>query len=239
MDQESERFRQFALRNAHLNYTVFQAINGAELSRAESINANIVTEECLVTHNVTPGHIGCAASHREVWKMAAKTDIGCLILEDDVITHPGLAKFATALARRASDIEIVLYAINTDSVLVAKSPQGFVQTMYFQDKHPPPERIVSILKSTKVGDVRIWRLFRAFGCAAYFVSPAGARKLLASALPMRSDGVPIPLVSKNVPGVSVDSRLNALYGKMQAAVAVPFLAWTPNSDSATHDSPQG
>ncbi len=36
-----------------------------------------------------------------------------------------------------------------------------------------------------------------------------------------------------VQSVSIDRRLNALFATMQAYVAMPFLAWTPNTDSAT------
>jgi len=234
LDQQSERFRQFARHNAHLDYTVFAAIRGADISHAERIATGLVTEECLAKHKVTDGSIGCAASHRDVWKMAAETDTGYVVLEDDIITHPGIAKFASALARHAQRIEWAAFAVNTDSVLVAQSPQGYVQTMSFQQKHPPPERIAAFLKRTKISDVKMWRLLRAFGCPAYYVSPAGARKLLTSVFPMRSDTVRVPRLGE-VPGFSIDRRLNAVFETTHAGVTLPFLAWTPNTDSTTSD----
>ena len=134
-----------------------------------------------------------------MWTKAADTNSGYVVLEDDVITHPGLGKFAAALATSAPRLEWAAFAVNTDSVLIAQSPQGYVQTMKFQDKHPPPQRIAALLKRTRIVDVKLWRLLRGFGSAAYYVSPAGARKLLASVLPMRSDTVPVPTLG-NVAG---------------------------------------
>jgi glycosyl transferase family 25 len=235
LDQTSERFSLFERYNAHLDFTVFQAIKGADIARSERLRLGLVTEECLLKYKISDGAIGCAASHREVWAMAAQTERGCIILEDDAITHPDIMSFATALAAQAPHIELVAFAINTDSVLVAESPQGRVEQMKFEDKQPQIDRILAKLNKTKTTDVQLWRLIRAFGTAAYFLSPEGARRLMTAVLPLRSAGVSVPLVSNYMPGVSIDRRLNALYEEMNARVSLPFLAWTPNTDSSTCD----
>jgi hypothetical protein len=41
------------------------------------------------------------------------------------------------------------------------------------------------------------------------------------------------LLNISVPGINVDKRLIAFYENIDARISMPFLAWSPNSDSTT------
>ena len=155
-----------------------------------------------------------------------------LILEDDAVTHPELQRWIerSELCREA---DMVLFAINTDSVIEAISPEGVRQISVFREQHPSYALIGETLARTKLADVRTWRLLRSFGLCCYLVTPKGAAKLTQQLLPLRLDGVEVPLIPTKMPGVGVDRRLIALLDDLDAHITMPFLAWTPNADSAT------
>jgi GR25 family glycosyltransferase involved in LPS biosynthesis len=181
---------------------------------------------------VSPGQLGCAISHWTLWWKAIYEQKSLLILEDDAATHPDLQDWIeeAEICRRA---DIVLFGINTDSILEAISPEGVRQIAIYDEQYPSYATIAETLARTSIADVRSWRLVKGLGLCCYLVTPEGATKLCEQLLPLRIDGVPLPLVSDMMPGIGVDRRLNALLDRIEAYVAVPFLAWSPNTDSAT------
>lgn len=57
---------------------------------------------------LTPGEIGCYASHLKVWQLMARRGQPCaLVLEDDVALEPSLPAVLQALARRGADWDMV------------------------------------------------------------------------------------------------------------------------------------
>ncbi len=232
LDRESDRFRRFASLNAHLDATVFPAIDGAGLDFADSVKRGFLTPECAASGLVTPGTLGCAISHWTLWWKAVYEKKSLLILEDDAVTHRDILGWIdrSDICRTA---DLVLFGINTDSVLEAISPEGLHQASVFGETNPDYASIADKLARTNAADVRLWRLLAGFGQCCYLITPEGAAKLVELVLPLRLDEVTVPLVSNNIPGIGVDRRLNALFSTIEAYVAMPFLAWTPNTDSTT------
>jgi GR25 family glycosyltransferase involved in LPS biosynthesis len=181
---------------------------------------------------VSPGQLGCAISHWTLWWKAVYEEKSLLILEDDAATHPGLQDWIerSDICRQA---DMVLFGINTDSVLEAISPEAVRQIAIFGEQYPSYGVIAETLAQTRTADVRPWRLVKGLGLCCYLVTPRGAAKLVEQLLPLRLDGVPLPLVVDHMPGIGVDRRLNALFDVLEAFVTIPFLAWSPNRDSAT------
>ena len=229
---ESERFKRFSQLNKHLDWTIFNAIRGENISINDRLNKGYVTEEAALSGLVTDGSLGCALSHYTLWQEVAASGAGALIMEDDVVTHRKISKYII----RSSDLEskdILFFGCNTDSIMGVISPQGVRHVTAFKEKNPSYDEIISILSKTKISRVTCWRYLKGFGLCCYFITPNGANKLIQMLFPLRLEGVLIPYVSSNVPGISPDRRLNALYENIWSYITIPFLALTPNTDSAT------
>jgi GR25 family glycosyltransferase involved in LPS biosynthesis len=232
LDTASDRFRQFKTLNAHLEVEPFIGVDGSRLSFEDSIKQGYITRDCAASGMVSPGQLGCAISHWTLWWKAVYEQKSLLILEDDAATHPELQRWIDR-SDICRDADMILFGINTDSVLEAISPEGVHQTSIFGEQHPDYASIGEKLSLTRTADVRTWRLVKGLGLCCYLVTPAGAAKLVEQLLPLRLDGVPLPLVTDHMAGIGVDRRLNALFETVEAYVSIPFLAWSPNMDSAT------
>ena len=83
--------------------------------------------------------------------------------------------------------------------------------------------------------VELHRLIKAFGCCAYFISPKGAKELEEKNISfINQDITHIPLVTNKMPACGLDRAANGVYSQLEAFVCQPFLAYTPNIDSATN-----
>jgi GR25 family glycosyltransferase involved in LPS biosynthesis len=233
LDPPGERCLQFLANNSHLTVEVVQGIRGKDLSGLDRKERGLVTPEAARSGLVNDGSVGCAASHQMLWQRVVNSGRSTLILEDDVITHPRLLDFIAVNRATLEATDIVQFGINTDSVLDAEAPNGLREVRLFRQRYPEPSLIQQFLGRTSIDDVRLHRLFKCFGMCCYFVTPQGARQLLQMALPLTLETTDVPLVARAMPGTSADRRLNGFYGKLAAFVTIPFLAWTPNSDSAT------
>lgn len=233
LDRESRRFKEFERNNGHLNYKIFQGIYGADLSLADCVYEGLMTPECLATKFATKGEIGCAASHKKLWEIAASSKDGILILEDDAATHPKILDY---IAHRHAEIiaaDIFLFSINTDSILEVEAPNGLRQVTIFDPKYPDYNWINAALSKTDIDETQIWRLIKGFGMCCYFLSPKGARQILNLVFPLTLERTHIPLLNISVPGINVDKRLIAFYETLDAFITIPFLAWSPNTDTTT------
>jgi GR25 family glycosyltransferase involved in LPS biosynthesis len=231
LDPQGARFAAFRAANPHLPCHVAKAVRGADVSRAERLASGLVNAQALDAGAVSDGEIGCAASHRALWRESARHGLPFLILEDDVFTHPGLLQ---ALAQIDFDFDIIFFAVNTDTILVTFSPEGVREFSNFEDRYPSPARIKQILAQTNLARLSYRRLLNGFGTSCYLVSPQGAAKLADRSFPLRLDSVAIDgMPGASVRGTSIDRRMNALYPALRAFVLRPFLAWTPNQDSST------
>jgi GR25 family glycosyltransferase involved in LPS biosynthesis len=233
MDENSDRFRRFAEFNSHLKFSVFKAIDGRSMTLAQRVDDLLLTEDLAKSGRATDGTVGCAASHRELWKRVAASASGALIMEDDVFTHPQIHECINMNKELFEKQHIIHFSMNTDSVVDVQEPSGLRRVSIFWPKNPNLQWIESALRKTLLQRVGLSKLFIGFGTSCYFLSVRGAQALLKDVFPLRLDGVNIPLISKNMPQLSIDRRLNALYKSYDAFLCTPFLAYSPNDDSAT------
>jgi GR25 family glycosyltransferase involved in LPS biosynthesis len=234
LDPEGARYRAFATHNAHLGpIAVFRAIRGADIPTTERIASRLMTPELVASGTVTEGTVGCAASHRALWRGIAASGRGAVIMEDDVYTHPRLHDYVAANHDALNAVDIVLFGVNTNSILASISPQGVVSRSLLGPKHPDAGWIAKAFAATKLSDVRPHRLLNAFGLCCYWISATGAAKLLELCYPLTLEPVEIPIMPDKLPGSAIDSRLNAFFSTVAAYVTLPFLAFTPNNDSST------
>ena len=233
LDPKSDRFLKFAGQNPHLPYKVFEGIRGTSLSLADCVYEKLMTPECLAAGIATAGEIGCAASHKKLWELAANSKNGLLILEDDAATHPLICEYIRINQEQILDADIFLFSINTDSILEVEAPNGLRHVQVFDPKYPTYAWIETALQRTKIEETQIWRLIKGFGLCCYFLTPKGAKRILELVFPLTLERTPLPLLDLAVPGINVDKRLIAFYANIEAKISMPFLAWSPNSDSTT------
>jgi GR25 family glycosyltransferase involved in LPS biosynthesis len=234
LDPQSSRFKAFANANKHLNYSIFVGIRGASVPPQERVSKGLLTRDCARSGLVTDGRLGAALSHWSLWQEAIKINSGILILEDDVITHPQLSDHVATRVPQLPNPDIVLFGLNTDSVVDARSPQGLRQARLFYEQYLSCQQIQYALDRTTSESVSYWKLFRGFGLYCYFITPDGAKRLSSSLFPLRLDAISVPFVPRKIAQVGADRRLNALYETINAYVSIPFLAYTPNTDSSTN-----
>lgn len=231
LSEKSERFKLFEKNNCHLTFNTLNAVRGADISQSDWIKKGYATREAVSSKLITNGSIGCALSHHNLWKRCLKKDRPMLILEDDVSTHPKILDYMDLLD--LDNIDILFFCTNTNTILKIKSAEGLTQSIFFEEIYPNETEIMSFLQKTSIYDVRLYRFLRGFGTCCYLITPTGAKKFLRNVLPLRIDGVAIPFINPNMPGISIDRRMNALYDNMNSYVCMPFLAYTPNSESTT------
>ena len=233
LDPEGERYQKFLRNNSHLQIETFQGIKGREIPKKEIVSQGLATNELACSPSLTNGAIGCAASHKAIWDKAAKGGKGYFVLEDDCYTHPKVANFIKDNLKILMNTDICFFGINTDSILQSVSPTGLARISIFEPKYPSPEWIKNALSKTKTKEVSLHRLIKAFGSSAYFISPRGAKKLVAEIFPLSLETTNIPLITNKMPAVSIDRAGCGAYSQLAAYICQPFLAYTPNTDSAT------
>lgn len=234
LDPSGLRYQAFARRNAHLgSITIFQGIRGVEIPTSERVASGLMTPELVAAGTVTQGTVGCAASHRAVWRMIAASDTGAVIMEDDVLTHPDLRAYILANQALLKNADTVFFSVNTDSVLATVSAQGLQTSAIMTPRNPDVSWIENAFAHTTLADVKVERLLKGFGLCCYWVSPQGAAQLLKTCFPLTQEGTDIPFMRDKWPGSAIDGRMNAFFPSMRAYITRPFLAYSPNTDSQT------
>ena len=234
LDKNSERYQKFSINNAHLKHQIFKGISGKDLSKEEVIKSGLYSKSLLDSNLVSDGAIGCAASHRELWKEVIRTEKPMLILEDDVITHKNITYFINENYRQMMELDIIFFTINTNTILQSVSPEGMETVTMFRDLYPSEEWIKQTLSNTKLKAVRPHKLVKAFGSSAYFITPTGACKMDEKTFPLKGDTINIPKINEKLISVAHDVEANRFYHELDAYICLPFLAFTPNIDSTTN-----
>lgn len=234
-NQESKRFEDFRKNNSHLTFNIFNAIVPDDLDHEKIISTGLGTKELLDAKLASMGTFACAASHRKLREACAVGSRGYLILEDDCITHESISLFIEANLENLMNFDICFFGINTDSVLQHLSPEGLGILSLFRPEFPSQEWIRSALNSTSLKDITLHRFYMGFGNLCYFISPDGARKINEYVFPLSLETTAIPLINPKMPSSSLDRAQCRTASKYKAFVTIPFLAYSPNTDSETMD----
>ena len=233
LEPKGQRYLEFKSNNKHLAIAPFTALRGTDIPKEEVIRQGIATEELVTTPLLTPGAVGCAASHRAIWARCSNGNKGFLVLEDDCYTHPNINDFIEKNIERLMSADICLFGVNTDSILKRTSQSNLTTLSLFEPKNPTPRWIRAALSKTDIRNVEIHKLEKAFGCCAYFVSPKGAHRLDTQIFPLSLKTTNIPLITDKMPLISIDRSGCSIYSQMDALICEPFLAYTPNINSST------
>ena len=231
LDKTNDRFKAFLANNSHLQAEFFQGVKGSGISEEEKISMGLLLKENPI--QITSGEAGCALSHRNIWEITKRNKIGSLILEDDVITHPGIVDFINVNYEEMMKFDITHFSVNNDAILESISPEGIHTLKLFANQFPSPQFIKQTLERTKLNEVRIDKLITSFGFSAYFVSPKGADLLIKKIFPFKGTPIKIPLKEYDFLPTGIDAEAIRYYKNIKAIVCNPLIAYSPNIDSST------
>ena len=146
-----------------------EGVDGLELSEATiKANYNYQGRDYTDPRRMTPTEIGCAWSHRNVYKRLIDSDEKyALVLEDDTILAPGIVPFLELIPKIPSDWELIsLHWSNLIKMRPYIPRRMFPLNLYNQHKL----ELGSQARKYRLGEL----LLPVFGAVAYMVSRQGA-----------------------------------------------------------------
>jgi len=168
LNTKSKRYKNFLINNKHLKISIFNAFDGNNFSKEEIVKDGLVTKDLSEHSLLTNGAIGCAASHRKIWRRSSIENKYFLVLEDDCFTHPQIVDFINSKFNILKKVDICLFGFNTDSILYSISPQGLETIKIFSPIHPHEDWIKKSLSLRDINTISFHELIQAFGTCAYF-----------------------------------------------------------------------
>lgn len=152
---ERQQHAESQLRAAGLEFRFFPAVRGTDAIASPS--CRVVEQAFLLAtgRHVTPGEVGCFASHRLLWKQCARLGEPLLIMEDDFLLSAGFAAAVRHLEREIGDFHFIRLQ---------------------SERRARKKRVKSL------GAFSLWQYTKAPQSAmCYGLSPTAARRLLAHA----------------------------------------------------------
>jgi glycosyl transferase, family 25 len=232
LDRDTERLSAYLTVNAHLSHVMrFPAIDGNRVDRSALERRGIIAGDLSYGN----GQLGCALSHVVMWRRAVENDSVLTVTEDDVVLArnfmPAHDLFLSVLPK---DWDIVLWGWNFDRPVWAEIPEGVAKsTMHFDQDEL--RRNMNVFRNQEVPHAPV-RMRHCFGTMAYTISPAGAKILLDSCLPLADKLVGFAGLGIGVYNRGIDCLMNGAYPNMNAYVCMPPLAVSENrqEESRTH-----
>jgi glycosyl transferase family 25 len=220
-----DRNERFLRLNAGLaDFRRMDAVVGAIQRTDDLIRAGVIVEPLI---SFTPGALGNALSHKQVWEQCAAGDAAVTLAEDDAAISRHFARKAPeVLAKLPADWDIILWGWNFDSVLHVGFMGEIKEAVTYFDARPLGPRVAEFQAADY--DVMPLRLVNAFGIVSYSITPAGARRLLAACFPLRNEAIPIPGLNRQLLNISLDATMNKHYRSLRSYVCFPPLVWTEN-----------
>ena len=223
------QFAAFCGRNsaACIPFRHFTAVDGAKMT--ESPQAIGLLAPGIT--NYSNGALGCAVSHRALWKQCAASAKNIVIFEDDAIVRHDFMAQVDALMARGKPWDVIFFGCNTDTVVSIPSTGGINLTGHFSTLYPSPAQLAGFVEQKT--DVSLLRLKFAFGLCGYAVSPKGADKLIERCFPMDNRPVYIDEENRSFPAYGIDCMMVSAYPSIGAFMCFPPLVMTPNDQTTS------
>jgi GR25 family glycosyltransferase involved in LPS biosynthesis len=212
-----ERLQQFIDRNSHIEFEVFDAIDGSTVQQVP---------------NYRPGALGNAMSHIELWKMCATGNEVFTICEDDVFLHKNIKESLYNL-EIINSFDFICWGWNFDcpitvSTIPFLSP---IQIAFNQDSM----RANKNRYLNNPVNYTFMRLHLFNGSFCYSINPAGAKQFLDLCYPLKSSiTVEIPNGgSMTVQPSGLDMAMPLAYQHTKSVICFPPMALADNDHSTS------
>jgi GR25 family glycosyltransferase involved in LPS biosynthesis len=233
----ADRRTQFMVWNARpgVEIAFADAVVGASLERGDLIARALLAPDA--TH-FTPGALGNALSHHNLWLNAVGAGAPVFICEDDAWLRADFAAHAiSAIAQIPTDWDILFLGYNTNAIVAVESRDGLKTLLHFDESAKRNADYFEAFARVNAPAPTPLHCFQAWGTLAYAISPQGAAKLLRLCFPL-SGAADIVMFGQNrtLKPYTLDGMINvALQREPVSAYCVfPPLAVSAN-DAASSD----
>lgn len=240
LSRHTERLELFKKNNAFLNeyLTVFTAYDGNRLARRQLIFDGLITEKNIYKARA----LGILKSHTELWKIAAQSEHGITIVEDDVIVHPNFVTECKKLLEHREPYDIIAWGYNLDWPIRLQTAKGLPSSLisylvqvgqsdHFRNTAQIGSYGDKINKKTYLSQSITpqfipTKMFAGTPC--YSITPQGAQRLL-DQFPIDNYNIQFyGAISAENNEIGIDITLEHLYKDMNIVLAAPFLAYSNN-----------
>jgi GR25 family glycosyltransferase involved in LPS biosynthesis len=126
------------IRQTDLSVEVFDAIDGRGLVYDRCVQDGLVAPDA---DGYKRGRLGCASSHRALWREADRSGRNLLILEDDIYCRRDIAQQIPKILSHLKDWDIVLLGFNTNAVLSFKISEDCDFSGFFSNETPSVQQL--------------------------------------------------------------------------------------------------
>lgn len=230
LDRCPERFTKFSTVNGFLRQVArFPAVEGRAVDR-DKLQSDRLLDAALTCSD---GALGCALSHIMIWHRVMTDGIATTVCEDDAILNHGFERVSERLvADLPAGWDFILWGWNFDAMLLVNLLPGVSPAAIHCNQDSMRTRLSRF--QTLDLEPRALRLLSSCGTLCYSISAGGARKLYAGCTPLK------PLAATDAAGMpcgitpyGIDHAMTQLYPRINAFVAVPPLAVSPNEQAAS------
>ena len=220
LDRTPERYAEFTRRNSHLvGVEKFKAHDG----RVE--DKRFYPSKFSPSLDYSPGAVGCALSHIELWHKVAGGNEPVMIFEDDAVVHRDFEGMSSRLiARQGSEWDLVVWGWNFDCPISFELLPGVSPVLAYFLQDGLAEKLDAFQALSL--DPGVFTLKFCFGTPAYSLSPGGAEKLLKFLLPLQNFEMQTSTFTARNRGIDV--ALCSAYPQTASLVCFPPLVVTPN-----------
>lgn len=221
------RLDKFFENNTHIeNVQVFDAIEGAQVSRELLIKNNIIVSNSFYKDAA----IGCALSHISLWNYAYKNNECITIFEDDVRTHKDFTSKSSSLLNSLNyEWDFVAWGWNFDADLYVSLQNNLSPCRMVFSELALRQNCDEFLADSSLNNI-LMQLFASNGIMSYSISPKGAAKFLKGCLPLGQ------LVTINMNNIwtmainpdGIDCSMPSVYQATASLVCFPPLAISDN-----------
>ncbi|MBX9746135.1 MAG: glycosyltransferase family 25 protein [Hyphomonadaceae bacterium] len=222
---------------ADLDLAFVEAADGAALDPDAMVAENLIAPGS----RWTPGALGCAFSHRALWREAAGNSGPMIVCEDDACLRADFRECAGALMEDlGEDWDLLFFGYNTDALVAAETPEGLKMLLQFDETAKGTPGFFENFASLRARRPTALACYQVWGALCYAITPRGAERLLDACFPMSPERRIVMFgQNRTLSPYGVDGMINAALQRepILAFCAVPALAVSRNNreDSDTVD----
>ncbi|MDI2089784.1 glycosyltransferase family 25 protein [Commensalibacter oyaizuii] len=243
LQDHQERLELFKKRNHFLldHTQFFNGYNGKILPRRQMVLDGLITDRN--TYNARA--LGILKSHVELWKIAANSDHGITIMEDDVTIHKDYITSSKQILAEQKSFDLIAWGYNLDWPIRLHTAKGLPATL-----------ISYLLNLGNSNEIQLYHQIGAYGdrinqnayleqsitptfvrttmyagLCCYTLSTQGAQKLL-NHLPIDKYNLQFyGNIIATLDETGIDISMEHFYPEMDVFLSSPFLAYSDNEKS--------
>jgi GR25 family glycosyltransferase involved in LPS biosynthesis len=222
------RLREFKEWNPHICFSLFEAVDGRSVDRQALVNEGIV----LPNLEYGPGTLGCALSHIRLWQIAAETQDGLTILEDDTVVCSNFTRIAEVVLKYVGrDWDFIKWGFNFMPAFAWIDAGVSKARLQQYGSEVTSNRALLINYQQSIDWSAPVPMLHSFGFMGYSISSNGAKKALEHCLPLQKRFMSFPDAGVVTKDIGIDVALSGYFPSMKAYLCLPQLVVVNGTES--------